>query len=427
MRSLPQIGSKDQYNKRLKHMKIPFCLPLIDNDVISEVNDVFTNTGWITSGPKVRLFEDELTRLCQTNSTICINSWTSGMMLLIKWLELDAEDEIIIPTYTYAASAFSVINSHVKCVYVDVKNDFTIDIHEVEKAITENTKAIMPVDLGGLPADYIALNKLLSKKSVKKIFNPKTNFQKKIGRPIVIADAAHSLGSSINGEPTPLYTDFSIFSFHSVKNITTAEGGAITFKIFSEEEDSVILNELRLLALNGQNKSAFQKNEIGGWRYDIVTNGLKVNMPDINAAIGLAQIKKYKNVLLPEREQIFSTYNQILSKYPWAILPKFVSNNRKSSCHLYQLRVKDFNENQRDELINRLASIEIGVNVHYIPLPMLSYFRDSGMNIRDFPTSYDLYKNEISLPIYNSLPIESVEYVCEKLIKIVNEISNNEH
>ena len=423
MRFLPQIGSKDQYNKRIKYMKIPFCLPLIDNDVISEVNDIFTNTGWLTSGPKVRLFEDELTRLCQTNSTICINSWTSGMMLLIKWLELDADDEIIIPTYTYAASAFSVINSHVKCVYVDVKNDFTIDIDEVEKAITKNTKAIMPVDLGGLPADYIALNNLLNKDRIKNNFSPKTNFQKKIGRPIIIADAAHSIGSTINENPTPLYTDFSIFSFHSVKNITTAEGGAITFKIFSKDEDDIILNELRLLALNGQNKSAFQKNAIGGWRYDIVTNGLKVNMPDINAAIGLAQIKKYKKVLLPEREQIFSTYNLILSKYPWAILPKSISDNRKSSYHLYQLRVKDFNENQRDELISRLASIDIGVNVHYIPLPMLTYFKNNGLSIKDFPSSYNLYKNEISLPIYNNLSIESVEYVCLKLVEMVNEIN----
>ncbi len=403
-------------------MKIPFCLPLIDADVNNEVLSCLNETGWITSGPKVRLFEDEITRLCQTNSTICINSWTSGMMLLIKWLELDADDEIIIPTYTYAASAFSVINSHVKCVYVDVKNDFTIDIDEVEKAITKNTKAIMPVDLGGLPADYIALNNLLNKDRIKNNFSPKTNFQKKIGRPIIIADAAHSIGSTINENPTPLYTDFSIFSFHSVKNITTAEGGAITFKIFSKDEDDIILNELRLLALNGQNKSAFQKNAIGGWRYDIVTNGLKVNMPDINAAIGLAQIKKYKKVLLPEREQIFSTYNLILSKYPWAILPKSISDNRKSSYHLYQLRVKDFNENQRDELISRLASIDIGVNVHYIPLPMLTYFKNNGLCIKDFPSSYNLYKNEISLPIYNNLSIESVKYICLKLIEMVNEI-----
>ena len=294
--------------------KTPFCLPLIDKDVNEEVFSCLNETGWLTTGPKVKLLEDQITELCQTSSTICVNSWTSGMLLLIRWLELDEDDEIIVPTYTYAASAFSVINSSVKCVFVDVNSDFTINIDEVEKAITKKTKAIMPVDLGGLPADYIALNSLLNKESVRRNFNPKTDFQRKIGRPIVLSDAAHSIGSLIDGVPTPLFSDFSVFSFHSVKNITTGEGGAITFKIFTEEQDELILKELRLLSLNGQNKTAFEKNSIGGWKYDITTNGLKVNMPDINAAIGLAQIRKYKNILLPEREQIFLKYNSILSE-----------------------------------------------------------------------------------------------------------------
>ena len=403
-------------------MKIPFCLPLIDNDVNHEVLSCLNETGWLTTGPKVKMFEDEITKLCQTNSTICVNSWTSGMLLLIKWLNLEEEDEVIVPAYTYAASAFSVINSRVKCVFVDVNDDFTININEVEKAISKNTKAIMPVDLGGLPADYIALNNLLSKENVLAKFNPKTEFQRKIGRPIIISDAAHSIGSLIDGIPTPMFSDFSIFSFHSVKNITTGEGGAITFKIFDQYQDSSILKELRLLSLNGQNKTAFEKNSIGGWKYDITTNGLKVNMPDINAAIGLAQIKKYKSILLPEREQIFLKYSSVLSKYPWAIIPKLSVDNRKSSCHLYQLRIRGFEENQRDELISRLASLDIGTNVHYIPLPMLSYFKRIGLDIKDFPSSFNLYKNEVSLPIYNALSIESVEYVCEKLIEIVIEI-----
>ena len=404
------------------HMKIPFCLPLINNDVKKEVLSCLNETGWITTGPKVKLLEDEITELCQTSSTICVNSWTSGMLLLIRWLKLDKEDEIIVPTYTYAASAFSVINSRVKCIFVDVNSDFTINIDEVEKAITKNTKAIMPVDIGGLPADYISLNTLLRKESVRSKFIPKTDFQRKIDRPLVISDAAHSIGSLIDGVPTPLFTDFSVFSFHSVKNITTGEGGAITFKIFDTAQDRVILKELRLLSLNGQNKTAFEKNSIGGWKYDITTNGLKVNMPDINASIGLAQIKKYKSILLPEREQIFLKYNSVLSKYSWAILPTFSVENRKSSCHLYQLRIEGFEEQQRDELISRLASIDIGVNVHYIPLPMLSYFKSIGLNIKDFPSSYNFYKNEISLPIYNDLSLESVEHVCLNLIKIVNEI-----
>ena len=403
-------------------MKVPFCLPLINNDVKKEVLSCLNETGWLTTGPKVKLLEDEITELCKTNSTICVNSWTSGMLLLINWLELDENDEVIVPAYTYAASALAVINSNVKCVFVDVNSDFTINIDEVEKAITKNTKAIMPVDLGGLPVDYLALTNLLNQESVRSIFNPKTDFQKKIGRPIVISDAAHSIGSLINGFPTPLFSDFSVFSFHSVKNITTGEGGAITFKIFNEAQDELILKELKILSLNGQNKTAFEKNSSGGWKYDITTNGLKVNMPDINASIGLAQIKKYKNILLPEREQIFLKYNSILSHYSWAVLPIYYVDNRKSSCHLYQLRIEGFEEEQRDELIKRLALINIGVNVHYIPLPMLSYFKSIGLDINDFPNSYNLYKNEISLPIYNGLSLESVEYVCEKLIEIVNEI-----
>jgi dTDP-4-amino-4,6-dideoxygalactose transaminase len=406
-------------------MKIPFCLPLINNDVEHEVLSCLNETGWLTTGPKVKELEDEITELCQTSSTICVNSWTSGMLLLIRWLDLDEDDEIIVPTYTYAASAFSVINSRVKCVFVDVNSDFTINVLQVEKAITKNTKAIMPVDLGGLPVDYITLNSLLNKESVRSKFNPKTDFQRKIGRPIVISDAAHSIGSLIDGVPTPLFSDFSVFSFHSVKNITTGEGGAITFKIFNKADDGLILKELRLLSLNGQNKTAFEKNSLGGWKYDITTNGLKVNMPDINAAIGLAQIKKYKSDLLPEREQIFLKYNSILSRYSWAILPMFKLGNRKSSCHLYQLRIEGFEEQHRDELISRLASLDIGVNVHYIPLPMLSYFKSIGLDIKDFPSSYNLYKNEISLPIYNNLSLDSVRFVCSNLIKIVNEIKKN--
>ena len=409
-------------------MKIPFCLPLIDKDVNQEVLSCLNETGWLTTGPKVNELENEINGLCQTGSTICVNSWTSGMLLLIRWLDLGKDDEIIVPTYTYAASALSVINSRVKCVFVDVNSDFTINIAEVEKSITEKTKAIMPVDLGGLPIDYIALMTLLNKESVRKMFNPKTGFQRKIGRPIVISDAAHSIGSLIDGVPTPLFSDFSVFSFHSVKNITTGEGGAITFKIFDEIQDGLILKELRLLSLNGQNKTAFEKNAIGGWKYDITTNGLKVNMPDINAAIGLAQIRKYKDFLLPEREQIFLKYNSILSLHSWAILPTFTVNNRKSSCHLYQLRIEGFEEQHRDELISKLASINIGVNVHYIPLPMLSYFKSIGLDIKNFPMSYNLYKNEISLPIYNELSHESVEYVCSNLVKFVNEITKqNEH
>lgn len=408
-------------------INVPFCLPFINEDIEKEVYSCLNETGWLTTGPKVREFENEIAKLCNTKSVICVNSWTSGMLLLLKWLKLDMTDEVIVPVYTYAASALSVINSNIKCIYVDVNEDYTINIDCVRNAITKNTKAIMPVDLGGMPADYENLFNLVNSDYVRSIFNPKTDFQKKLGRPIIISDAAHSIGSTINKKPTPLFSDFSIFSFHSVKNITTGEGGAITYKKLSDIDDDKIINELRLLSLNGQSKSAFEKNSLGGWKYDIKTNGLKVNMPDINASIGLAQIKIYKDKLLPERELIFKKYNYFFKDCEWAITPKIHIGRRKSSCHLYQLRIKDFNEIKRDMLIDKLSNLNIGVNVHYLPLPMLSYFKEAGLNIKDFPSSYDLYKNEISLPIYNNLSIESVEYVCEKLIKIVNEINQNEH
>ena len=403
-------------------MKVPFCLPLIDKEVELEMMSCLLETGWLTTGPKVAELEREITKLSETNCTICVNSWTSGMLLMIKWLELDENDEVIIPTYTYAATALAVINSNVKCVYVDVNDDFTASVLEISKAITENTKVILPVDIGGMPFDYLALQDLLNSEGVKRKFMPKTDFQKRIGRPIIIADSAHSIGSLINEKPTPLFSDFSIYSFHSVKNITTGEGGAITFRIFNQEEDNEILNDLRLLSLNGQNKSAFDKNALGGWKYDIKTNGLKVNMPDVNAAIGLAQIRKYKTQLLPERESIFNKYNELLSRNTWAILPQLIIDNRKSSCHLYQLRIDGFEENQRDELISRLSALEIGVNVHYIPIPMMSYFKGLRLDILDFPMSYKLFKNEISLPIYNNLSLDKIEHVCLKLKEIVDEI-----
>lgn len=403
-------------------MKIPFSLPLIDKDVELEVLSCMNETGWLTTGPKVKELEREISNLCNTNGTICVNSWTSGMLLLIKWLRLDEEDEVIVPVYTYAASALAVINSNVKCVFVDVNHDFTISIAEIEKAINENTKVIMPVDLGGFPADYMGLKELLDKQSVRNKFRPKTAFQEKLGRPIIVSDAAHSIGSSINGLPAPLFTDFSIFSFHSVKNITTGEGGAITFKMFNSKEDNKILDELRLLSLNGQNKSAFEKNALGGWKYDILTNGLKVNMPDINAAIGLSQIRKYANILLPERERIYSKYNSIFSEYSWAILPPGNIDQRKSSYHLYLLRIEGFEEKQRDDLISQLTALNIGTNVHYQPLPLLSYFKQYGLNITDFPVSYELYKNEISLPIYNSLSMESIDYISRNVIRIVENL-----
>ncbi|PSL06323.1 DegT/DnrJ/EryC1/StrS family aminotransferase [Cecembia rubra] len=396
-------------------MKIPFSLPLIDSLVEKEIHSTLHETGWLTSGPKTKELEEKISELSDTNFTVCVNSWTSGALLLFKWLKLEPGDEIIVPSYTYAATALAVINSGLKCVYVDVKDDFTMDMDQVAQKITNKTKAIMPVDLGGLPADYSKLLSLLDSESVRSLFHPKTDFQKVIGRPLIIADAAHSIGAKINGRPASRFADFSIFSFHSVKNITTGEGGAITFKLFDEGKDFQIYRELKVLSLNGQTKTAFEKNQPGAWRYDIVDNGLKVNMPDINAAIGLSQIKRYEKDLLPERERIFEFYNSVFQGKEWAILPPMEVFGRKSSFHIYLLRIKGFNEEKRDRVITALGEKGIGVNVHYIPLPLLTYFKNSGLNISEFPVSYKLFENEISLPVYNGLSQESLKVICENL------------
>lgn len=396
-------------------MKIPFSLPLIDSLVEKEILSTLYETGWITSGPKTKEFEEKITELCETNYTVCVNSWTSGALLLFRWLGLEPDDEVIVPTYTYAATALSVINSGVKCVYVDVNDDFTIDIEAVASKINKNTKAIMPVDLGGFPADYKKLKNLLESEKIKSLFNPISDFQKVIGRPLIIADAAHSIGALIDGVPASNFADFSIFSFHSVKNITTGEGGALTYKIFDKEQDLEIYKQLKILSLNGQTKTAFEKNQPGAWRYDIVDCGIKVNLPDINAAIGLAQIKRYKDELLVEREKIFEYYNSFFKDKSWAILPPTEMDGRKSSFHIYLLRINGFDENDRDAVITNLGHSGIGVNVHYIPLPMLTYFKNIGLKIENYKNSFELYQNEITLPVYNGLKHDDLKLICEKL------------
>ena len=280
-------------------MKIPFCLPYIDKDIHSEIDSCLNITGWLTTGPKVLEFENEITKLCKTNSTICVNSWTSGLQLLIRWLDYDKDDEIIVPTYTYAASALAIINSNVKCVFVDVNSDFTIDINKVENAITEKTKAILPVDIGGLPADYIKLNNLLKSDKIKRKFKPKTKFQQLIGRPLIISDAAHSIGSQINNIPTSLYSDFTIFPFHSVKNITTGEGGCV---VTNDRKVINFVNKARLLGVNNETKLKLQNKrnniptvDVQGWRY---------HMSNINAAIGMEQLKRF-DILKSKRQQKF--------------------------------------------------------------------------------------------------------------------------
>jgi dTDP-4-amino-4,6-dideoxygalactose transaminase len=396
-------------------MNIPFSLPFIDHDVVAEMHDTLTNTGWLTSGPKVIELENEIRKLTTADAVVCVNSWVSGAMLMLRWFGVEQGDEVIVPAYTYCATALACMNMGAKPVMVDVKEDFTIDPEQIKLKITARTKVIIPVDLGGLPCDYETIMELVENPEVKSLFSSKSYNQEKLGRILVISDAAHSIGAMLNDLPVGKLADISIFSLHSVKNITTGEGGAICLN-FPEAFD---VNEeyrfLKALSINGQTKSAFEKNQVGGWRYDIIAQGLKVNMPDICASVGLAQIRKYKEVLLPERKKIASFYLNAFTKFDWAILPVFKTMNRESSYHLFQLRIKGINESQRDEMIHYISEQQVGVNVHYIPMPMLTLFKEKGYKMDDYPVTYKLYANEITLPLYNGLTEQQLNRVVSVL------------
>ena len=299
-------------------------------------------------------------------------------------------------------------------------DDFTINPSKIKAAVSSKTKAIIPVDIGGWPCDYDRINEVLNDQDVKNLFNPQSPNQIKLGRILVLADAAHSVGAFYKGKPIGTVADVTIFSLHSVKNITTGEGGAICLNLpepFSHPEEYKFL---KALSINGQTKSAFEKNQAGGWRYDIIAQGLKVNMPDICASVGLAQIRKYKSTLLPERKEIFHFYDQKFSVHDWAILPLAETEERTSSFHLYLLRIKDITEVQRDAIIQQISSKGVGVNVHYIPMPMLTLFKNLGNKMEDYPNTYKLYANEISLPIYNGLTKEQLTRVVEAVVEAYN-------
>lgn len=400
---------------------IPFSLPVIDGDVISEVNDALANTGWLTTGPKARELEQEIARITGQDGVVGVNSWTSGASIVLKWFGVGPGDEVIVPAYTYCATAFAALNIGATPVMVDIDQDFHVSAEEIAKAITPRTKAIVPVDIGGWPCDYEQIMLMLNSDEVSKQFKSANERQEKLGRPLVLADAAHSIGARLNGNPVGGLTDFTVFSFHSVKNITTGEGGAIAHALPSTFDWDDTEKEVRLLTLNGQTKSAFQKSSVGGWRYDIVDHGLKANLPDICAAIGLAQIRKYEKELLPDRIELFEGFNRQLSEHNWAVCPRSRDDKKTvSSCHLYQLRVTGADEQCRNDIIKEAASMGVAFNVHYVPMPMLTHFKRLGYRIEDFPQSFRKYENEISLPVYNGLTSDQRVRVAETAIQAVN-------
>ncbi len=396
-------------------MKIPFSPPYIDQDVVNEVVDAL-QAGWITTGPKVKALENEIKRFTGTKEVLCVNSWTSGAIMMLKWWGVKEGDEVIVPAYTYCATALAVMHAGAKPVMVDSGDDFNISVEAIREAITSRTKAIIPVDIAGFPCDYNAIMKLVNEQEITAKFKPETENQRKLGRILVLNDAAHSLGAWYEkGIRTGSETDIAIFSLHAVKNVTTAEGGAICLNLPEPFDNAALYEELRMMSLNCQTKDAFSKSKAGGWRYDVIGFGMKINMADINAAIGLAQIRKY-DVLLKKRKRVFQLYNEAFSKYSWVILPPAKKDGRETSYHIYALRIKNITEEKRDAMIDEIAKQEVAVNVHFIPMPMLKFFKQQGYDIADYPVAYNNYKREISLPIYPQLTDEQVQYVIDTVI-----------
>lgn len=401
-------------------MKIPFSPPYIDDKVINEVVDSL-KSGWITTGPKVKALEEEIGRISGVKNVLCVNSWTSGAILMLRWLGLEPGDEVIVPAYTYSATALAVLWAGGKPIMVDSQEDFNISVKAIKEAITEKTKAIIPVDIAGFPCDYKSIMDLVNSDEIKAKFHPTSEVQEKLKRILVLSDSAHSIGAHYGDKRTGSETDLAIFSLHAVKNVTTAEGGAICLNLPKPFDNDELYKELRLRTLNCQTKDAFTKTKAGGWKYDIIGQGMKINMADVNAAIGLAQICEYEN-LLRERKRVFNIYTKAFADCEWAITPPSVSGIKESSYHIYALRIKGITEEQRDAIIQEISKDEVAVNVHFIPMPMLTLFKGLGYDIKNYPNAYNNYAHEISLPIYPQLSEEKVLFVAQTVIKAYKNI-----
>lgn len=388
--------------------KIPFSPPDITEEEIEAVANVL-RSGWITSGPKLAEFEEGIEKYCKVNKALALNSATAAEELVLKVFDFKEGDEIITTPYTYTATSSAAIHRGVKPIYVDVKKDtFMLDIDKVAEKITDKTRAIIPVDIAGVPFDYDSLKKVLKDLNREDI--------------MIICDSAHSFGAKYKGEPVGSQAHFHSFSFHAVKNLTTGEGGAVTFNDnhFGDHED--LLKYMRYTAMHGQTKDALSKLKAGAWEYDIINDGMKCNLTDIGAAIGVVQLKRY-DAMLEKRRQIFKVYTDILGKEDFSIIP-FTKDDKgtETSYHLYLYRVKGFNEEKRNAAIEKLAQMGIATNVHYKPLPMLTLYKNLGYDIKDYPNAYAQYENEISLPVYTILSLEDAEYIAKEVVKVIKEL-----
>ena len=400
---------------------IPFSPPRIDQKVIDEVTAAL-KSGWITTGPRTKLFEKKITEYCGCKTTVAVNSWTMGMQVLLYWWGIGEGDEVILPAYTYCASANVIIHAGATPVMVDLnEDDFNISAEKIRAAITPRTKAIIAVDIAGFPCDYDKMYQVIEDK--KSQFQGKNELQNQLGRILLISDAAHSFGATMNGKVSGSLADISCFSFHAVKNLTTAEGGAICFNLPDSYDHEEIYRLFNTLILHGQSKDALAKAQKGNWRYDVEEPGFKCNMTDIQAAIGLVELDRYQENL-NRRKEIFAQYTNALSQFEWAIVPKYIDDSKESCYHLYLLRIKGVTEPQRDAIMQHIFDQDVSVNVHFQPLPILTAYKKRGYKMDDYPETWNKYSNEISLPVYFNLTDEQVETVITAVKNAVEKVMN---
>lgn len=397
---------------------IPFSPPDITDEEINEVVDTL-KSGWITTGPKTKLFEKQIAEYCNTSKAVALNSATAAMEMTLRLLRIGPGDEVITCAYTYSASASVITHVGAKVVLVDSgKDSFHIDYDGIADAITEKTKAIIPVDIAGVMCDYDKIFQTIESK--KHLFNPTNDLQKAFGRVIVIADAAHSIGATYKGKMSGEAADFTSFSFHAVKNLTTAEGGMVTWKDIDGIDNEEIYKQYMLLSLHGQSKDALAKTMLGAWEYDIVAPNYKCNMTDIMASLGLAQFKRYPEIL-GRRKEIIEKYDALLSQLEVTSM-KHYTDVYSSSGHLYLLRLIGKDEEFRNDVITKMAEKGVSSNVHYKPLPMHSGYKNLGFNMEDYPNAFNMYRNEITLPLHTLLTDEDIEYVVGRLKEAVDEL-----
>jgi len=399
---------------------IPFSPPRIDDKIINEVTAAL-KSGWITTGPRTKDFEKKLTAYCGNQSTLCLNSATAGLEIMLRWYGVGDGDEVILPAYTYSATANVVIHCGAKPVFVDVNaDDFNINVANIEKAINDKTKVVMPVDFAGFPCDYDEINALVVKH--KNQFKPKSKNQELLGRIMVLSDSAHSFGANYKGKKCGALADVSVFSFHAVKNLTTAEGGAVALNFPEPFDNTELYNYLCMYTLHGQNKDALAKTQKGNWKYDIVEAGYKCNMTDMSAAIGLVELERYDNDTQIKRKHIFDTYQAAFSKDNRFQVPVYHTDSKVGCYHLYPLRIKGITEVQRDAIMKEIFDCDVSVNVHFIPVPAMTFYKNLGYDLNNYPVTYDNFSREISLPVFYNLTEEQTQTVISAVISSVNKV-----